>query len=36
MKQDGVRISEYYTRMKCVWEELDGMIDLPQIIYMNY
>ena len=29
--QQGESISDYYTRMKCVWEELDSMNVLPRV-----
>ncbi|GJV01834.1 cysteine-rich receptor-like protein kinase 8 [Tanacetum coccineum] len=29
--QSGQPISEYYTKMKCICEELDSMIDLPRL-----
>nr|GEW47173.1 retrovirus-related Pol polyprotein from transposon TNT 1-94 [Tanacetum cinerariifolium] len=29
VKQNGGSVSEYYTRMKCIWEELDSMTQLP-------
>ena len=31
MKQNGCSVSEYYTRMRGIWEELDAMSDLPRI-----
>ncbi|XP_071713161.1 uncharacterized protein [Rutidosis leptorrhynchoides] len=30
IEQQGLSMSEYYTRMKCVWEELDSMNVLPR------
>ena len=35
MKQDSISMSEYYTKMKCIWEELDSMIELPQFTQTN-
>jgi len=35
MKQDGMTIFEYHTRMKCVCKELDSIVDLPQVISIN-
>ena len=32
LKQDGLSISEYYTKMKAVWEELESMSELPCVI----
>ena len=32
LKQDGSSISEYYTKMKAVWEELEAMSDLPCVV----
>lgn len=29
--QSGQSVSEYYTKMKCVWEELDSMNVLPRL-----
>lgn len=31
IEQNGSPISEYYTKMKCVWEELDSMSELPKL-----
>ncbi|XP_071714486.1 uncharacterized protein [Rutidosis leptorrhynchoides] len=30
-EQLGSTVSEYYTRMKCIWEEIDSMSELPRI-----
>ncbi|KAJ8447741.1 hypothetical protein Cgig2_015104 [Carnegiea gigantea] len=35
MKQDGISVSEFYTKMKRVWEELDAMVDV-QITVISY
>ena len=32
LKQEGSSISEYYTQMKAVWEELEAMSDLPCVV----
>ncbi|PWA81156.1 hypothetical protein CTI12_AA190480 [Artemisia annua] len=32
ISQQGSSVSEYYTRMKCVWEELDSMNNLPRLV----
>ena len=32
ISQQGSYVSEYYTRMKCVWEELDSMNNLPRLV----
>nr|GEY64528.1 serine carboxypeptidase S28 family protein [Tanacetum cinerariifolium] len=34
-KQSGQPIYEYYTKMKCIWEELDSMADLPRLTHLN-
>ena len=33
--QSGRTVSEYNTNMKCVWEELDSMNELPRIVNMT-
>ncbi|XP_071695232.1 uncharacterized protein [Rutidosis leptorrhynchoides] len=30
-EQQGVAVSEFYTKMKCIWEEIDSMSDLPRV-----
>ncbi|PWA50769.1 hypothetical protein CTI12_AA290690 [Artemisia annua] len=30
--QSGISVSEYFTSMKCLWEELDSMNEFPRII----
>ncbi|GJX42514.1 cysteine-rich receptor-like protein kinase 8 [Tanacetum coccineum] len=32
ISQQGSFVSEYYTRMKCVWEEWDSMNNLPRLV----
>ncbi|PWA50582.1 hypothetical protein CTI12_AA471520 [Artemisia annua] len=32
IQQQGGSVSEYYTRMKCFWEELDSMIVFPRLV----
>lgn len=31
LKQANASISEFYTRLKCIWEELESMEDLPKL-----
>ena len=31
MEQRGISISEYYTKMRCVWEEIDSMTEFPRL-----
>lgn len=31
LKQQNTSVSEFYTNMKCVWEEIDSMEDLPKV-----
>jgi len=35
IKQNGSSVSEYYTQIKGIWEELDSMIDLPKVSVAN-
>ncbi|KAJ8432871.1 hypothetical protein Cgig2_033876 [Carnegiea gigantea] len=35
LKQDEVSVFDYHTKIKCIWEELGSIIDLPHIIEMN-
>ena len=35
IKQNGGSVSDYYTRIKGIWEELDSMIDLPKVSVAN-
>ena len=35
IKQNGSSISEYYTQIKGIWEELDSMIDMPKVSVAN-
>ncbi|GJZ50579.1 cysteine-rich receptor-like protein kinase 8 [Tanacetum coccineum] len=32
IQQNNSSVSEYYTRMKCVWEELDSLTVLPRLV----
>ena len=32
ISQQGSSVSEYYPRMKCVWEELDSLTALPNLV----
>ncbi|XP_071699528.1 uncharacterized protein [Rutidosis leptorrhynchoides] len=29
--QNGVSVSEHYTKMTCIWEEIDSMSELPRV-----
>ncbi|XP_071687869.1 uncharacterized protein [Rutidosis leptorrhynchoides] len=29
--QNGISVSEHYTKMKCIWEEIDSMSELPRV-----
>lgn len=31
LEQNGTTVSEFYTKMSCIWEELDSINDLPKI-----
>nr|GEX58620.1 cysteine-rich RLK (receptor-like protein kinase) 8 [Tanacetum cinerariifolium] len=31
ISQQGVSVSAYYTKMKCIWEELDSLFSLPRL-----
>jgi len=35
IKQNGGSVSDYYTRTKGIWEELDSMVDLPKVGVAN-
>jgi len=35
LKQNNCPVSEYYTKMRGIWEELDAMNDLPRLTVMN-
>uniref|UniRef100_A0A7C8ZXR5 Retrotransposon gag domain-containing protein n=1 Tax=Opuntia streptacantha TaxID=393608 RepID=A0A7C8ZXR5_OPUST len=35
IKQNGSSVSDYYTRIKGIWEELDSMVDLPKVSVAN-
>lgn len=35
LKQCGISVSEYYSKMKCLWVELDAMDDLPRVTVLS-
>ncbi|KAJ8436270.1 hypothetical protein Cgig2_011542 [Carnegiea gigantea] len=35
IRQNGGSVSDYYTRIKGIWEELDSMMDLPKVSVVN-
>jgi len=35
IEPDGSAISDYYTKIKGIWEELDDMMELPKLSTVN-
>ncbi|XP_021718635.1 uncharacterized protein LOC110686350 [Chenopodium quinoa] len=35
IKQQGTKVADYYTDLKCLWEEYDSLKDLPLLTKMN-